>query len=57
MDTLVLAQGGGTDFVAPITGAVSGMAGDMMLVGAAGLVVGVAILGLRKGFKFFKGMF
>ena len=56
MDTIVLAQEGAS-FVAPITDAFTGMSGDMMTVGGIGLVIGVAILGLRKGFKVVKGMF
>lgn len=54
-NTVVLAQG--TSFVEPITSAFSGMGGEMMTVGGIGLVIGVAILGLRKGFKVVKGMF
>lgn len=54
-NTVVLAQE--ASFVTPITDAFAGMSGDMMVVGGIGLVIGVAILGLRKGFKVVKGMF
>ena len=56
METIVLAQSGAS-FVEPITSAFSGFSGEMMTLAGIGLVIGVGIVGIRKGFKVVKGMF
>jgi hypothetical protein len=44
------------NFAETVTGAVSGMGGELTTVGTAAITIGVVVFGLRKGWQFLKSM-
>jgi hypothetical protein len=54
-NTLILAQEG-AGFASTVTDSVSGMAGEFGLVAAAGIGIGVVLLGAQRGWRFLKSL-